>query len=883
MAQTTKKTNFIEDARNLFSQITSNAKNNLQAWGQVASNPQLRQDYTQQVAKPFIQSVASNVIKPYSAPINLTRPVANIATEAFKSNIYNPQTKQIFPNAMWNATSEINKFPINSPQRRQAEIGMANQVVLGMIGGLKIKGGTKAIMEAEKMKFKPQAGGVGGGGMGGTSQLKSLQPEVQKTTTGKVPQVPKTVVPEAMGGGQPNVQEGVSSTPIIPQLGEGNFLQRITEALKSAGSKEKQQAAIYHQVKSKQAGALAGIGEQLGGEAGYYQKLGQLKGELPKVQFESIRKQVSQGDVNQIFNMVEKSNLGVFEKVNAQTALKKLMGAEGGSVPTKGELELLNQVFPADFIQAILEKRSLMQKLFSLGEEGLNLPRAMMATADLSAPLRQGIFLIGRPKQWLPAFRDMFKYAFSEKAYRNLADDIKVRPNSKLYREANLAITDINPILGSREEMFMSNLAEKIPIFGKIARGSNRAYSGFLNKLRVDVFDDLVNGARKEGLAIEGKTLADIGKFVNSATGRGEIGSLQKIAPLLNGIFFSPRLMMSRINLLNPVYYAKLDPFVRKEAVKSLITFTGTALTVLGLSKLAGAQVGADPRSADFGKIKVGNTRYDILGGFQQYIRFIAQMITGQRISTTTGKLMTVGEGFNAPTRKDIAMSFFENKEAPIPSLITALMTGKTAIGGDVNLPAEIIDRFIPMFLQDASDLIKEYGPVGALMSLPGVMGAGSQTYGTQELVKGKNQLGQQTSQLKAPVSIGEAISSKIFGQPTLSTTPQYSADAYFKQLQKLPPQEAAQKFDEIAKSNPELAKKIVQAAKDFKLGITPANETLKTKGVANGDRAVALKKEFDKLKTPEEKAKLWDEYVKKGIITKEVAQQLTQLLKGGQ
>ena len=63
-------------------------------------------------------------------------------------------------------------------------------------------------------------------------------------------------------------------------------------------------------------------------------------------------------------------------------------------------------------------------------------------------------------------------------------------------------------------------------------------------------------------------------------------------------------------------------------------------------------------------------------------------------------------------------------------------------------------------------------------------------------------------------------------------------------------------------------------------LGITTANKDLKAKGVASGDRALAVKKELDKLKTKEEKAALWEDYKKKGIITKEVARQLGILLK---
>jgi hypothetical protein len=666
-----------------------------------------------------------------------------------------------------------------------------------------------------------------------------------------------------------------SSTDIIDPI------EKITNALKVAKPLEQEQGKIYSQIRSKQAGALTGIGEQMGGESAYYKKLGQLKGEMPKVQFESIRKSVTQEDINEIFNRVEKSNLSVFEKVSAQGALTKLLGAQGGSVPTKSELLLLNEVFPPEFIQAVLENRSGFQKALSLAEGFLNLPRAVMATADLSAPLRQGIFLVGRPKQWIPAFKNMFKYAFNENAYKNLADDIKTRPNAKLYREANLAITDNSPILGNREEMFMSNLTEKIPVFGKIAGGSNRAYSGFLNKLRVDVFDDLVNSARKQGIEVDGKVLQDIGSFVNSATGRGSLPKfIEKSAPALNAAFFSPRLMASRINLLNPAYYAKLDPFVRKEALKSLLTFGTTTGTVLGLSKLAGADVSADPRNADFGKIKVGNTRYDVLGGFQQYLRLAAQLVSGQIVSSTTGKIITLGEGYKPLTRKDILLRFFENKTSPVASFVIGLATGTNSIGDKFNLPAEVLNRFIPMVAQDIYDLEKEWGPAGLLMGIPGVFGAGSQTYGGQELVTGKNQLGEPTSQLRSKRGLNEVISDKIFGAQPLGTTAKYSADAYFKELQKLPKEEAARKFEEIAKINPDIAKKIMESAKSYKQGITPDNETLKAKGVASGDRAIAIAKEFKKLKTTEEKAALWNDYVKKGIITADVAKQLKALLK---
>ncbi len=519
-------------------------------------------------------------------------------------------------------------------------------------------------------------------------------------------------------------------------------IQKIIQALKEAKPIRGKQEALYSAERAKRAGAISGIGQQVPGEAGYHAQLGALKGELPKVQFEGIRGKISQPDIDSLFNTIEQHQiLSPFEKITTKNGLAKLLSAEGGTVPTKGELKLLGEVFPQDFINTVLTKRPLLQKAGEGIAEVLNVPRALMASFDMSAPLRQGVFLIGRPKQWMPAFRDMFKYFFSEKSYQGLMSDIQKRPTYSLIRESRLPLTDIGATLAGREEKFMSNLAEKIPLVGKVVKASNRAYTGFLNKLRVDVFDDLVNTAQKQGIKVEGKVLGDIAKFVGSATGRGDLGILNNAAVALNSVFFSPRLMASRLNLLNPVYYTKLDPFVRKEALKSLFTFSGTASSILGLAKLGGADIGVDSRSADFGKIKIGNTRYDILGGFQQYLRIAGQLITGEHISSTTGVKTTLGEGYKPLTRFDIALRFLETKEAPVASFATALLKGQSALGQKLEVGKEVGQRFVPMVIQDMYDLVKERGLEGVGMSIPAIFGVGVQTYAptAQEMVYSAN------------------------------------------------------------------------------------------------------------------------------------------------
>jgi hypothetical protein len=708
---------------------------------------------------------------------------------------------------------------------------------------------------------------------------KALPERIPQTT--KIPQTPSPSTFE--GTAKKFLQTGspLIDNTIAREASQSGAVSKITEALSKAESLLPKQKALYAEERARRAGAIKAIGEKVKGEEGYYQQLSQLKGELPKVQFESIRKQVAQSDVDELFNLVRKNDvLSEYEKISAQRALSKIVGAEGGSLPTKSEIEILREVFPKEFIDVLMKKRPVMEKLWTGAGEILNLPRAIMATMDLSAPLRQGVFLVGRPKQWIPAFKDMFKYAFNEKSYQGLLKDIKSRPTYELMRDSGLAITDIaSTDLTKREEMFMSNLVEKIPIFGNIARGSNRAYSGFLTKLRADTFDSLIGSSRSLGIK-DTRVSDDIAKFVNSATGRGDLGHFNRAAVVLNGALFSPRLMASRLNLLDPRYYYKLDPFVRKEAIKSLFTFAGIATTVAGLAHLAGAEVTIDPRNADFGKIKIGNTRLDPYGGFQQYIRAAAQLMTGKIISSTTGREIVLGEGYKALTRKDILIRFLESKEAPILSFVSAIMQGQNGMGEPINVPTEIISRMIPLLAQDTYSLYKENGIPGIAMAVPGLFGVGSQTYGQQELVTGKNKIGAETAQIQPVGGLAEDINDFLFGSPDLGPSSSTNVEKFYDQMLEMPKVDAAKKFEEIRQLNPELAKKIVDVVKEREMGITIRDKELKSKGVANGDRASAIIERLSKLKTNEEKGEYWNELVRKKVITPEVSRQLNAMLK---
>lgn len=178
----------------------------------------------------------------------------------------------------------------------------------------------------------------------------------------------------------------------------------------------------------------------------------------------------------------------------------------------------------------------------------------------------------------------------------------------------------------------------------------------------------------------------------------------------------------------------KLDPIVRRMAVKNLLGFGGLAITVANLAVMAfpdNATVEWDPRSSDFMKIKVGNTRYDILGGFGQYITLGARIIKNSK-KNAKGEIKELGKDYGSDNALDVIERFFGNKEAPLASLLTDYLRGENAVGEKFAWDTAIISRMVPMMWQDMAELVSDRGAVGIPMALPAVFGVGSQTYNVE-------------------------------------------------------------------------------------------------------------------------------------------------------
>jgi hypothetical protein len=461
--------------------------------------------------------------------------------------------------------------------------------------------------------------------------------------------------------------------------------------------------------------------------------MGQLQGEYARAHYGGLL-HLTEEDIARLIGQVhEHADLRTFERVTASRAIRNVAG---GKVPRPHEMKLLEKVFGMEKAKG-LAKQAEEAWYKRWGWDLLNLPRTIQSSMDLSAPLRQGLVAGARhPIIWAKAWGPMMRSLKSKGSYDAVMEEIYRRESFELMDKHGLALTDLGHLTG-REEAYASTIGDKIPGVSHSAR----AYTGFLNRLRADMWDalyqDALSSAKAAGRS-EDEALDDLAKFINSATGRGNLSKhVAPAAGALNALLFSPRLLASRLSFLNPLWYARLDPFARKQALRSAIHTLGIGMTALGaLSMVPGVTVGFDPRSANFGKIKIGNTRIDPWGGFQPVVRYLAQLVTGTYVSSTTGKAMPLGGGkFGATTRADIILRFIRSKTSPNISLLWDWLADENIVGEEFEAKREMGEAFLPLLSGDMLDLWREHQNIPAVVgaSVLGGVGVGVQTYGPRK------------------------------------------------------------------------------------------------------------------------------------------------------
>jgi len=398
----------------------------------------------------------------------------------------------------------------------------------------------------------------------------------------------------------------------------------------------------------------------------------------------------------------------------------------------------------ADHRKFFVPPRTKAEKAKVAASDLLNLPRAMMASMDISAPLRQGAILTLPPTQWgkaakagvrmfeamIPDIR-LFGKQVTQSHYRDIQKRINLHPDAEIAKDAGLYLSTDETGLRQTEEDFLSNWTQHIPI----VKQSEQAYKAYLDTLRIETFARYKKSIDKAKLTAEQKEDAyqAAADWINVASGRGSLGKTFDAAlPALSKVLFAPRYAASRIQVLNPVTYAKnvttpAGLAVLKGQMSDLVQFSGMIAATLALAAAAGAEVNDDPDDSDFLKIKVGNVRYDVLAGLQQPMRLFYRMgeaaytkLTGQKSSSRQDAV-------------DIAARYGRSKLAPVPSFFVDALTGKTYPGEDFDAQKGVIDRVTPLMWRDFYEAYQKEGLGTAVKILPGAVGIGVQNYGERK------------------------------------------------------------------------------------------------------------------------------------------------------
>jgi len=359
----------------------------------------------------------------------------------------------------------------------------------------------------------------------------------------------------------------------------------------------------------------------------------------------------------------------------------------------------------------------------------------ILASLDASATALTGWrFAWAHPKLWaknaLKGQADLIKTFGNQPVADALKIDIQGRPNqiNGTYKKMGLDVS-------AREEDFpmenpfgrLAQTIDKIPSKGNLDPrnigkqalkvvpnafvASENAFVGFQHRNRADLADLLL--PRFEKNPRTDTDYQNLGRFINGLTGRGYLGkNVEKASQVVNLLMFAPRFLKSELDAVGHIITGgatipelatamlgkeggnKGTNFVRVEAAKDLAQFVAGTATVLALANMFNpGSVEFDPRSSDFGKIKIGNTRFDVSGHMASLVTLAARLITSETKSGKTGEISKLNEKdkkgkqkWGGRTTLDVFEDYVEGKASPYGHFFLDWFKGEDFDGNPVDL-----------------------------------------------------------------------------------------------------------------------------------------------------------------------------------------------------
>src|SRR6185295_7082412 len=425
-------------------------------------------------------------------------------------------------------------------------------------------------------------------------------------------------------------------------------------------------------------------------------------------------------------------------RLKTETAKLQARAAEGDVAPKTREPMMLDDEAVA--LKAEHEKaKQQVQKLYyelqqanrsrgkiaaDAAREIIDLPRAVWSSYDLSAVLRQGAFFtVGHPIQSIGHIKAMLKAAVSPEFTRQMDVRLRTRPGAQFGEMSKLDLTHHGDSIGTHEEAIRSRLSDKIPGIP----ASKRAFVTFLNMQRAAMFDEIVRSLPGPVTLAEGRAIANL---VNVGTGRGAPGQYAGAVRGLQTVLWAPRLLLSRFQLIAGQPLMRGNARTRTAVAKEYARFLIGMGTIYTMGAMLGAQEEKDPRSADFGKLKFGDTRIDPLAGLAQVTRLVSEVGTGER-KDAKGRVRSIRGNvpYGQPNTFDVLADFGRTKLTPLIGLGIDIAAGESMTGEKTDA-AWVAKQAVPLSFRDIYDSMRDQGVAkGAALGILSLFGMGLQTY----------------------------------------------------------------------------------------------------------------------------------------------------------
>jgi len=348
----------------------------------------------------------------------------------------------------------------------------------------------------------------------------------------------------------------------------------------------------------------------------------------------------------------------------------------------------------------------------------------LKASTDLSYMFRQGVDLLlgGHYKIWGKTFvenaKDFVKVVGKKKAEDALMATIFSDP---LYLNGEYEKAEI---IDRIEEEHPTSLPHRIPVAGTLIKASDVAFTNSGLRVRTELYKKFRDVNIAAGVEMTTEQIKGLGVVINSIAARGKLPH-QLNNEVLRLVTWAPKMLKADIDIMTAHSFSKIPKQSRKISRNNLARMVVSIILINAVATLFDDDITEfDPRSSDFLRLKFDDTRSNYLRSKARLISLMAQALTGQYKSATTGEIKEFEPGFGKRTYFDQVMSFFINKTPPATRAFIDI-TSERDFGGDKPTFSSILVQLgIPITyvnileVQKFPTLDREFGAVADFFGL---------------------------------------------------------------------------------------------------------------------------------------------------------------------